>query len=363
MRLPTRYIVGLLILASTACPFAHGADFAYWPGDNHLCFEDGVYYVEGMGIPQDPITYEDYNNPCVAAGPPTIDTTSDNNPHGTGSTADPVPVVPVYPPFRAYEIVTIGQGGHLILAFENPVLDHPLNPCGIDLIIFGNAAQNLHWLSYWANGDPADTIVSGTLIREPGLVSVSQDGVTWHTFTDGPFADDFAPTLGRIFDPSAPDPSLPGNLWWSLPTDPTYPLDPSLTAAHFDGWTLEEVVKKYGYSAGGTGFDIGTLGLDWIQYVKIENPPGSGITPEIDAVAAVRPRLVPDLDCDSDVDDDDLAIFLSCMTGAGVPVTDTQCLRADFDQDGDVDMSDFGLWQVCRSGPDVLYDRDCMNGP
>jgi len=363
MRARCRAAVGFLTLASLYSAAARASDFAYWPGDNQLCFEDGVYYVEGTGIPQDPITYDDYNNPCTAAGPPTVDTTGDNNPNGAGSAANPVPVVPVYPPFRAFEIVTVGQGGHLILAFDHPVLDDPLNPCGIDFILFGNAAQNIDWHSYWANGDPADTIVSGSLVHEPAVVSVSQDGVTWYPFSDGPYADDFAPTLGRVFDPSNPEPSLPGNQWWSAPTDPTYPLDPNLTAADFDGWTLEQVVRKYGYSAGGTGFDISVLGLSWIQYVRIDNPVDSGVTPEIDAAVDVRPRVVPDLDCDSDVDDDDLQILDLCRTGPHVPVGSTECQRADLDQDGDVDQSDFGLWQRCRTGPDVLLDWNCMTGP
>ena len=42
------------------------------------------------------------------------------------------------------------------------------------------------------------------LSREPGKVSVSKtgppDAYDWHTFDNGPYADDFPPTLGRVLN-------------------------------------------------------------------------------------------------------------------------------------------------------------------
>ena len=117
---------------------------------------------------------------------------------------------------------------------------------------------------------------------------------------------------------------------------------------------------KYGYCAGGTGFDLSDVGLDWFQYIRIDNPVGSGMTPEVDAIAAVDPDAPPpDFDCDTDVDTDDLAFFENCATGPALGPPAPGCERADLDKDGDVDQDDFGILQRCFSGPDVRADPDC----
>ena len=320
-------------------------------------------YVQGGAVPIDTITGFPgfpFNNPATALGRPTVDTTGDG--WDTGSPFSPVPVVVVSPAFRYFEVVSIGEGGHLTLKFDHHVLDDPKNPCGLDFIIFGNSFQHTTGGS-WTNGDPNQTWVSATVAKEPGVVSVSQDGNTWFTFPApaGPFADDFAPTLGRIYDPAHPDTSLgPWNLWWSIPTDPTRPLNPGLTPTSFAGLSVAEVAQLYNDSAGGTAFDIGELGLDRIRYVRIDNPVGSGRSPEIDAVADIGPNPVPpDFDCDMDVDDDDLDFFLSCATGPGIGPAAPGCQQADFDDDNDVDMADFGVIQRCLSGADVPARREC----
>jgi hypothetical protein len=169
------------------------------------------------------------------------------------------------------------------------------------------------------------------------------------------------PTLGRVYDPEHPEPSLEYNAWWGAPTVPTYPLDPSLAPADFGGWTVGQVARKYGYSAGGTGFDLAELDepLAWFQYVKVEYWDVEGLTPEIDAMADVAPLRLPDLDCDSDVDADDADRLDACRAGPAV-MRYPGCERADLDADGDVDQSDFGLLQRCWTGPDVLLDWSCL---
>lgn len=322
-----------------------------------------VEYVPGTGITVDFVTGEDeYTDPATALGRPTIDTTGDDYPTGTGSSANAVPVVPVYQPFRYFEVVSIGQGGRLVLKFDHPVVDDALNPCGIDFIVFGNSNQTINGIDRWRNADPNQMTVRGMAAgREPAKVSVSQDGVTWHTFSNGPFADDFPPTLGRRYDPAHHEPTLLGNLWWGQPTDPTYPVDPTLTAAAFAGWTVAQIATKYGCSAGGTGFDLARVGLPWIQFVRFDNPAGSGMTPEIDAIADVAPRLLPDFDCDSDVDTSDLTVFAACATGPGMGPPATGCERADLDQDGDIDQVDFAKLQRCITGSGRIVDPACMN--
>jgi len=249
-----------------------------------------VEYVEGTGVGFDWISGDPFNDPNTALGRPTVDTTGDD---WFIPLDEPVPVVPVYPAFRAFEIVTIGYDGRLTLKFDHRVENDPRNPYGLDFIIFGNASVPPGEGQSWTNDNPNDvTIGSADVAREPGLVSVSQDGgETWYIYGEGPYADDFAPTLGRVYDPENPDESLgEWNEWWGHPTDPTLPLDPALTADSFVGKTVAEVAVLYDGSAGGTAFDIGIFGLDWIQYVRIDNT-GDG-TPEIDAVVDVSPVRV-----------------------------------------------------------------------
>ncbi len=211
------------------------------------------------------------------------------------------PVVPVYPQWRPSEVVTVGVGGNLILKFNHKVCDDEKNLYGFDFIVFGNSMFSIG--EYWYYGDPCNCFISsGGVKAENGRVSVSQDGIIWFSFDDGPWADSFAPTLGRVFDPNNPA-YYPGweNLWWGDQTDPTLPLDPNVDPNDFAGKSLAELCSAYGKSAGGTAFDLRRLadfnnlaidpqsGERWIQYVMIEcldtNPGGD--LPEVDAVADV----------------------------------------------------------------------------
>jgi hypothetical protein len=300
-----------------------------------------------------------FNNPQVVLGRPAIDTAGDFN-----MFEDVVAVLPVFAPWQNTEVYRVGESTSLVVKFDHPVMNDPLNPCGVDLIVFGNAIQRVGAGQYWLNGDPNSTTVqTAELTAEAAAVSVSQDGVTWYTFGGGPFADAFAPTLGRIYDPAHYDPTLESNLWWGMPTIPTYPLNPTLTPTTLAGKTVAEYARKYGWSAGGTSYDLDDLSppLPWIQYVRVAQQPGSGVTPEIDAFADVEAMSFPDLDCDSDVDQDDLALLQACASGPDIAAA-PGCERADFDQDGDADQDDFAIWQRCFSGTDVLMDFSCVGG-
>ncbi|MBP7933640.1 MAG: hypothetical protein KA354_03225 [Phycisphaerae bacterium] len=332
-----------------------------------------VEYVEGTGVPKDWLVGIRFNNQVEVERPlpplrrPTVDTTGDG--FNTGSPSQAVPVVPVNPPLRYYELVSVGEGGRLILKLGRPATDNPANPYGIDFIVFGNTFAVIGGTTPWRNGDPNLTTLGTVMLsREPGKVSVSRTGppeaYDWHTFENGPYADDFAPTLGRRYDPAAPDPSLGvWNLWWGQPTDPRVPLKPALTATRISGRTVAQAARLYGVSAGGVGFDLAAVGLDSALYVKIENPIGSGLSPDIDAVAivdAAAAQADPDLDGDLDVDEDDLVVFRACVTGAAMGPPSAPCRQADLDGDSDVDQSDFGLLQRCRGGPDELVFPDCV---
>jgi len=276
------------------------------------------------------------------------------------------PVVPVYPEWRASEIVTVGIGGHLILKFNHRVRDDENNPYGIDFIVFGNAMQAIGSGGTWEYGDPCEmTIASGEVNNEYGLVSVSQDGELWYSFEEGPFADSFAPTLGRIFDPNEPCDVYPGweNLWWGEVTDATLPIEPNLSGGDFAGVSVAEMCTAYGRSAGGTGFDLRWLadfellvvdenGRRWIQYIKIEcmGTDPEGLLPEIDAVSDVsccgdykRPYPSGDINKDCSVDYDDLTVFagywLCEVGGAG-----DEAEASDMYEDGVIDFLDFAVF-------------------
>ncbi|HRR84974.1 MAG TPA: hypothetical protein P5316_08190, partial [Phycisphaerae bacterium] len=75
----------------------------------------------------------------------------------------------------------------------------------------------------------------------------------------------------------------------------------------------------------------------------------------------VPARLPGDLDNDCDVDQDDVAALLACLTGNGIPQYNPACSDARLDEDLDVDQADFGLLQRCLSGPDTLPDPHCAD--
>ncbi|MEP0842636.1 MAG: hypothetical protein HRF43_07980, partial [Phycisphaerae bacterium] len=79
-----------------------------------------------------------------------------------------------------------------------------------------------------------------------------------------------------------------------------------------------------------------------------------------DALRVPGPVIAADLDCDADVDSDDLERLGQCMTGSGVSAA-TGCVSADLDGDGDVDQFDFGLLQRCIRGPGVSAEPGCMD--
>ncbi len=300
-------VAGFLVL----CFAAIGMGYEY---DGNDFATEVISYMKGTGAVLDYISNKPFDDPNRALGRPTVDTTGDNWNIPVSSI---VPVVGVYSAFRSFELVSIGHGGQLILKFSHPVSDDRNNPYGIDFIIFGNAQQKAG--QYWLNGNPATFIIglSGA-ITEPAVVSVSQDGNNWYRYSNGPFADSFAPTFGRIYDPNHPDANIGSwNHWWGCPTNPTVPLGPNLTPASFLNKSVAYMSQVYGQSAGGTGFDLAQSGMEWIQYVRIDvNSDPNMPVPEIDSVADVaacgdykHPFPAGDINEDCMVDFVDFAIL------------------------------------------------------
>lgn len=188
----------------------------------------------------------------------------------------------INPPFQTTQIVSIGAGGELVVSFDHPVLDDPGNPFGIDLIVFGNAFFT----------HPGTGVIDGFFDGDLATISVTQDdptegGATWF---DIPlvFADGLFPTHAYL-DTSPPigfDNASDGTLL----SDFLQPVDPSLGLTDFVGLSFDDAVALYAGSGGGTGIDIGSVGLDWIQFVRITS---NGVTAEIDAFADVASAPEP----------------------------------------------------------------------
>ncbi len=332
-----RFFVVVLLFAAVG---SVASGYVYDPNDFAV---EVAAYVPGTGLPKDNYTNQPFDNPFNALGRPTVDTFGDGTAAPGGQV---VPVLPVYPPWRLTEVVSIGFGGHLILKFGHPVSDDINNPYGKDLIVFGNSFQQINGEEYWLAGDPRQMITRNKgCTREPAVISVSQDGQSWFTFTMDPeyrenpdfsdpnfpgqygflgdfYADGFAPTLGRIYDPNSADCAGDPNCgYWGELTDPTRPLDPAVLETDLRNTSLAEICLLYGDSAGGTALDIAQFdlpadpqtGRKWIQYIRFDNPRTSGATPEIDAVADVaccgdwkRPCIPGDINRDNRVDLADL---------------------------------------------------------
>lgn len=185
-------------------------------------------------------------------------------------------------------ITTLNAGQEIVVAFDHQVENDPNNPYGIDFLVFGNSF-------YVGNGSVSDATnmnaytLAGGIFSESVLVSVSQNGTDWYTFSNGPSGDSAYPTNGYLWDAETAT-------WTDTQSDFTKPVDPSLTVSKGD--TAAEIIAAYEGSGGGTGYDLDDLyplygvTLDWIQYIKVEGITGySG--GEIDAFADVAASPVP----------------------------------------------------------------------
>lgn len=220
-----------------------------------------VSYSPGSGVTTG------YDIPVRALGEPT---------RVTGPAEFRSVVTPFNPAFMGAELVALGPGGSLVVRFDEPVTNDPANPFGIDLLLFGNS-----WYAdtSWPLGiaGPAQGVGGG-------VVELSADGTNWVTAV-GAMADGLFPTLGYsdLTDPYA----LAAG---AVPADFTRPVDPAFVAT---GMSFSGIVSAYAGSGGGSGIDLGLLGLSSITHVRITNPVGAAGTLELDALSDVSPVPTP----------------------------------------------------------------------
>ncbi len=271
-----------------------------------------VSYVVGSGAAAG------FTNPAVTLGSPE---------RFSGEGFLPQCVTPFQPAFRPNELVSLGLGGSLVVAFDHDVLDDPRNPFGIDLLVFGNAF-------FTDLGGGAGVI--GGIASEGGRISVSADGVAWIE-VPGLAADGLFPTVGYL--DAAPYATTPGK----FESDFLRPVDPTRTIGDLVGLDHASLIDVYDGSGGGAGIDIGALGLASIRFVRVDGPTSIGFSPEIDAfadVAAMAPNA--DLDNSGTVDASDLALLLASWG--------TVAHAFDLDADGSIGAGDLALLLGAWSG-------------
>jgi hypothetical protein len=205
-------------------------------------------------------------------------------------------------------VTTVGQ---IVVEFDEPIVNNPCNPYGVDLIIHGNSSfatgimiyensnMDTYVLTAFGGGSLTGPNSPGAVFAEPVMISVAQslDG-PWFTFSTAPgdatvTADNYFPTQPYKWDSE-------NHVWTSEELDWTKPVNPWIVN-YFGNQTVADAIKLYAGSAGGTGLDLDWLtddqgnaaSLEWIKYVKFSDPDNN--QGEICAVARTSPVKLGDL--------------------------------------------------------------------
>ncbi|XHC26736.1 hypothetical protein ABWH91_05285 [Phycisphaerales bacterium ac7] len=174
-------------------------------------------------------------------------------------------------------VVTLGAfGGSITLGFDEPIADDPLNPYGLDLIVFGNAL--------WTGGDPSRRFA------EAGIVEVSCD-----TNGNGLPDDEWYVIRGS----SLPATPLDAAFTQDWDDDPNTDTPPSNASWYPDSAMFPEIPSSYATS----GFLLPAP----FQSVPLVNPGGPGSVAEAYfGYADLSPTLLlGDLNADNIIDEPD----------------------------------------------------------
>ena len=232
-----------------------------------------------------------YNDPYAVLGAPS---TNFANTWGSATTGRVKLVEPAYNVGLDGKklITTLNTNQEIVVKFDHQVENDPNNPYGLDFLVFGNSF-------YTGSGTVSDASNMNTYMLSGGstfngagwfenvVVSVSQDGVTWYTYSSGPYGDNAYPTNAYLWDAASAS-------WTDTLSDFTKPVNPDLFNALLGqgGVSAADAIAAYAGSGGGTGFDLAVFNLEWIQYIKVAGISGySG--GEIDAFADVAAVPIP----------------------------------------------------------------------
>jgi GH25 family lysozyme M1 (1,4-beta-N-acetylmuramidase) len=94
--------------------------------------------------------------------------------------------------------------------------------------------------------------------------------------------------------------------------------------------------------------------------ITISDPVASNSPQTIEVILTIEPDP-GDFDADGHIDQDDVSLFMGCVSGAGVTQSDPNCQAEDLDHDNDVDQTDFGKLQGCLAGLFAPPDPYCAD--
>jgi hypothetical protein len=295
----------LILGASTAAVRAQVVD----------CMADAVVeFQSGFADPDDGFRYGEL--PGIALGPP----------------GDSLPVQ------GSTSTVSLGYAGSITLAFlDNVIVDGP----GDDFIVFEN--------SFFKSTVPSSPGSPCVVFAEPVSVEVSTDGASWVPFPYDPSA------LALVEQDQTPCSAMPSLLGLA-----------GITPTFTGNWTVSDDPNAWdpngtgGVSgAGGDGFDLATVGLNWIRFVRLTDLDlGTGFAgnaegADVDAVVALNAVPAPLSGADSDEDG------LTDIHEVNIYATDP--LDDDTDGDGVPDGQEVA---TCRSphsssrDPSWIYQAD-----
>jgi hypothetical protein len=139
---------------------------------------------------------------------------------------------------------------------------------------------------------------------------------------------------------------------------PAVVLDPTASATHAV-WHWGDQTQTIPGPPGAIHQALADIG-QWDVFVEVFDDNGLFGGSNTLTITVTLPPFAPvDFDQDGDVDQADFGFFQTCLSGAGVPQMNPDCLAARLDLDGDVDADDFALFQNCFSGPQVPADSTC----
>jgi hypothetical protein len=332
----------------------------------------------------------DFSDPIRALGPP-----------AGGGTVDP----------SHESVVTLGGfGGYIVLRFDHVVEDHPLNPFGMDAIVFGNA----HWIANNPNRHWAECATIEIALDENGDGRIDGDEL-WYLIPGSHVSDPFLQLASQTWDDDPQSATPPSMIDWvpagksgawttsghALPSEifgavvienptpeggnegvfgyadysPTLVLgdlngdnvvdDPTIGAADF--YTRPDDPRAVGISpgsGGGDAFDIvwavhpvtgESAGLGGFNFIRMTTAVDAVLgflgekSAEIDAVSDASPDAFGDLDDDGDLDLFDVRHLQVCFGFKVFPVD--ACFFLDEHGDGTVDEFDAARILTRFTGP------------
>ncbi|GMU24419.1 MAG: hypothetical protein AMXMBFR13_44930 [Phycisphaerae bacterium] len=106
-------------------------------------------------------------------------------------------------------------------------------------------------------------------------------------------------------------------------------------------------------------YDVDGLSCGTYNATIVVSDPNSVNDPQAISVSVTVRSVLPDFDCDGDVDQADFGYFQKCFSTAGGLAPPAGCGDADLDGDVDVDQADLVIFRGCQSGENVPANPAC----